>query len=208
MAVNYRVQAQVVDIGRDTPKPSDVFLVDTNVWLWVSYTRSSQSLNLPPLNQVYSYPSYLKKALSMRAKVLRCGLSFSELSHQIENVEKEIYERTCRRQLEKKEFRHNYPAERAQVVAEVNAAWGSVKTMAEPLDVAIDDPTTDAALTRFQSQTLDGYDLFILEAMARAGIIQVLSNDGDFCTVPDIILFTANPRVVTAASDQGKLLVR
>jgi len=32
MPIKYVVQAQVVDLRTDTPKPADRFYVDTNVW--------------------------------------------------------------------------------------------------------------------------------------------------------------------------------
>ena len=34
MAVNYTIEADVVDIGADTPMATDAFFVDTNVWFW------------------------------------------------------------------------------------------------------------------------------------------------------------------------------
>lgn len=80
--------------------------------------------------------------------------------------------------------------------------------MADSLDVSLDDTTTDAALQRFQNERLDRYDLFILEAMQKAGVVQVLTDDGDYCTVAGIQVFTANTNVITAAQSQGKLLTR
>ena len=40
MAINLTVQATVVDIRSDTPKPYDTFLVDSNVWYWLTYIRA------------------------------------------------------------------------------------------------------------------------------------------------------------------------
>jgi hypothetical protein len=39
-------------------------------------------------------------------------------------------------------------------------------------------------------------------------ITQIITDDGDFVTVPEIILFTANNNVVRAAKAQCKLLTR
>ncbi len=44
--------------------------------------------------------------------------------------------------------------------------------------------------------------------MNKSGVTQVLTDDGDFCTVPGITLFTANRGVVEAARVQGKLVIR
>jgi hypothetical protein len=72
----------------------------------------------------------------------------------------------------------------------------------------VDETTTNASLTRFQTQPLDGYDLLILEAMAQAGTVKVITDDGDYVTVPGIQVFTANYNVITAARNQGTLLTR
>ncbi len=207
MAINYIIQADVVDITADSPQASDVFLVDTNVWYWVTYTRASQSSRPPRAYQTNHYPIYLNSALGTGARIHQCGLSLAELSHRIEKVEQEIYEKASGA-LRSKEYRHNLPSERARVVSEVQAAWGQVKSLADPLSVTIDEPTTNAALVLFQGEKLDGYDLFILEAMRTHSVIQVITDDGDFATVPSIQVFTANKTVIKTARTQDKLLSR
>lgn len=205
MPPSYSVQAQVVDIRnlKDTPKATDAFLVDTNVWLWLTYTRLTSTPT-----QAHHYPNYLRAARNHGAKCFWCGLSLAELAHRIEATERQIFETTNGVSVKAKEFRHNYPNERPGVVAEVRAAWGMVKSLAQPLDLLMDEPTTDAALNRFQTQPLDGYDLFMLEAIDKAGIVQVLTDDGDYATVPNIQVFTANVNVVQRAQANGKLLIR
>lgn len=201
MAVNYTVQAEVVDIRSDKPKKDDIFLVDTNVWYWLTYTPASQSA-LP--YQITDYPTYISQALSTQSLLLYCGLSLSELAHNIEQTERKIFDAT----LKTKEYRHNYPIERAKVVAEIQAAWSQVQSIAVSTDITIDEATNNSALTRFSTQPLDGYDLLILEAMKKAGIIQVITDDGDYVTVPGIRVFTANRNAIDAASNQNKLLIR
>ena len=207
MAINYGIKADVVDIAGDTPKASDVFLVDTNVWYWITYTRASQSSRPPAPYQTVHYPAYTNAALSAHARIYQSGLTLAELTHIIEKVEREIYEAT-NGQIGKKEFRHNFSGERGQVVAEIGAAWSQITALAEPLSCSIDAPFTSAALSRLHAQKVDGYDLFILESMKNHGIIQVLTDDGDFATVPSIQVFTANRNVIQAAADQGKLIIR
>ncbi|WP_238360990.1 hypothetical protein [Iningainema tapete] len=63
-------------------------------------------------------------------------------------------------------------------------------------------------MTRFQTQLLDGYDLFILETMNKEGIVNVITDDGDFVSVPGIRVFTSNMNAIKAARSQGKLVVR
>jgi hypothetical protein len=207
MSVHYNVLANVIDIRQDAPKPDDIFLVDTNVWYWLTYTRASQANQPPRTYQINDYPTYIAKALSAKSSLRSCGLSFAELAHRIEKTEKDIYIRSCG-SIGSKEFRHNCASERNNVVAEVQAAWGQVKTMTDTVDVQVDESLTDAALLRFATQPLDGYDLFILEAISSAGVVKVVTDDGDYVTVPGIQVFTANPNVISAAQNQGKLLTR
>lgn len=207
MAANYAIAADIIDITVDTPGPEDVFLVDSNVWYWMTYTRASLQRRPPKPYQVTDYPRFVAKAISANAKLYRCGLSLAELSHIIERTEWEIFTRTSG-SIGRKEYRHNHSAERSNVVKEVEAAWGQVKTMASSLDVTINDAVADAALGRFDNECVDGYDLFLLEAMSSAKVVQVITDDGDFATVSGIQVFTANKNVVTAAQNQGKLIVR
>lgn len=208
MAVIYRIQAEVVDIRKDKPEPADSFLVDSNVWYWVAYPRCSQSGQPPRPYQITDYPAYVKQVLGAGARLLRCGLSLAELSHLIEKTERHIYSKSSPGVLRPKEYRHNLSRERATVVAEVEAAWAAVRSLAEPMNTVVDHVATESALSRFKSERVDGYDLFILEAMAREGVAQVITDDGDFATVPGIRVFTSNANVVKAAKAQGKLVLR
>src|SRR3972149_5699033 len=191
MAINYTIQADVVDIRQDIPKPDNIFLVDTNVWYWLTYTRA------PKNYQTKDYPSYINKALLAKSQLHKCGLSLAELAHLIERTELEIFSKASGfDKNKKKEFRHNHPIERTHVVSEIQAAWGLVENMSQTVDIQINNLTTDAALSRLSTQILDGYDLFILESITKAGIVKVITDDGDFATVPDILVFTSNPSAI------------
>jgi predicted nucleic acid-binding protein len=202
MPVRYVVQAELVDIRVDQPVKTDVFVVDTNVWFWVAYTKST-----PLPHQRATYPLYLKNALTVQAKTLRFVLGQAELFHLIEKAECDSFI-ASHPGTRPKEFRHNFPAERVRVEAECRIAWQTVKGLTAPLDAMVDDSVTDAALARFRTQALDGYDLYLLEAMQNAGLRQILTDDGDFCTVPGLQVFTANQNVINLAAAQKRLLAR
>jgi len=203
MAINYTVQADVVDITADTPKAGDVFLVDTNVWYWLTYPNATSFIP----SQLSEYPGYLNKALGAQSRIHHSGLSLAELAHLIEKTEREIYEKAVG-QIKPKEYRHNLSGERSRVYSEIQAAWGQVTALADPLTITIDALATADALNRFQSEKVDGYDLFFLESMKNHGVVRVITDDGDFATVPGIQVFTANRNVINAARSQGKLLKR
>jgi len=207
MAVNYTVQADVIDIRTDAPQPTDEFLVDTNVWYWMVYSRASIGPNPPQTRQVTDYPGYISRALTVHSQLRCCGLTMAEIVHLVEKAEREIY---CSLNpfVPAKEFRHNFPVERANVISEVLGAWSQIASASSSLDTVVDDAATTAALTRFQTEALDGYDLFLLEAMQTAGVVQIITDDGDYSAVPGIRMFTSNRNVLIAAQAQGKLIVR
>jgi predicted nucleic acid-binding protein len=80
--------------------------------------------------------------------------------------------------------------------------------MSKSLDLTVNADLTDKALQRMATESLDGYDLFLLEAMSEAGIQNIITDDGDYATVPGIQLFTANKNVIKTARHQGKLVRR
>lgn len=209
MPINYTVRADVIDIRKDEPQPTDEFLVDTNVWCWLAYTRIAMASRPPTQARVSAYSGYVNQVLTNGAQLRRCGLSLAEMIHLIEKTEREIYCHTAGvPSLQTKEFRHNLPAERIKVFAEVQAAWTQIKAMASCLDLTVDEATINAALVRFQTEPVDGYDLFLLEAAAASRITKIITDDGDYCCVPGIQMFTGNQGALAAAQAQGKLVVR
>ena len=205
MSVRYDIQANVIDLCNDYPTDKDIFLVDTNVWYWQTYSKAS--LSAQPYQTNY-YPSYLKTAYNNSSSLMYCGLSLSELAHQVEKTEREIFNRNIPRNITSKPYRHNYPEQRQNVVEEIKDAWEQVTSIAVCADIIVNESTTDKALQRLEKQLLDGYDLLILEAMETANITQVITDDGDYVTVPNITVFTANNRVIQAARNQGQLKQR
>lgn len=210
MPVNHVVQAQVVDLQSDVPIASDAFLVDTNAWAWTCYAKSTLGMPYHRRRQTSDYSGYLKRCSKVGASLHWCGLAVSEVIHFIERTEFEIWKGTGHQYENSKEFRHNYPAERKGVVQEVENAWQSIEALGSilPAPLAVDATTAGLALTEFKTTALDGYDLFFLQNARASNVTQIISDDGDFCAVPGITLFTSNRGVIAAASAQRKLLTR
>ena len=209
MATNYTVRADVVDIRADNPRPTDHFLIDTNVWYWLVYTRAAMGANPPRTRQLSDYPNYINQALANGAGLRCCGLTLAELAHIIEKTEREIFSvATGFDAWKTKEFRHNYPAQRVNVVAEVQSVWSQVCAVADSMEAIVNDSMTAAAASRFAAEAVDGYDLFLLEAAIQTGVLDIITDDGDFCGVTGFRIFTSNPAVLAAAQAQGRLAVR
>jgi hypothetical protein len=214
MPLNYVVQAQVVDLRTDTPQTGESFLVDTNAWFWTTYSNAGIGLPHFLRYKLSDYPGYLRKCVAASANLHWCGLTLAELAHQIEKIEYEIWNTAAqaggRPTCKAKEFRHNYSAERARIVREIQSVWKAVESLGSvlPSPVIVDAANTASALAEFAIIALDGYDLFFLQAARAANVTQIISDDGDFCGIAGIILFTSNQNVLAAARAQGKLLVR
>lgn len=225
MAMTLNVQADVVHIDSDTPQPSDIFLVDTNVWLWQTYSRYSvpnlaqSDLSLSSSHQdlrrlqrkTAKYLTYIKQASITGAILVYSELMLSELSHVIETTEFKIYKsRNNLPNLSLKEYRNNFPNERSDVVDEVQSVWRQVEQFAVPANLMVNNQVAQSALTRFETQSLDGYDLFIIEAINRAGAgqVRIITDDQDYVTVSNIQVYTANGNAISEARRLNKLLVR
>jgi hypothetical protein len=206
MPPNYTVRAAVVDVRRDTPRPTDRFFVDSNVWAWAFYFGTTAPSGAP-IPQQPEYADYVQLTRDAGATRCRSGLSLAELASLIEANELDAYSIAVRR-LSVKEYRHNVPPERARVVRAIEKVWAEVEADSDLLPLPIDAPTIASARSRLSSELLDGHDVFLREAMLASGVTQLLSDDGDFSSAPGIELFTANPRVIAAAAAQGRLLAR
>jgi hypothetical protein len=209
MPAGFQVRASVVDIRTDVPTHLDAFFVDTNVWFWTTYSNVSFSSRPPRYYQTTLYPQYLQAALANGSTLYWLGIQLSELAHRIEKTELEIYNAATATSLNMKQYRHDLPHERTRVAGEIQAAWNAVVQLA-PLTVpiTIDANETALALQDLLASPLDVYDIFAIRALRSAGVSKVISDDGDFCVVSGITLFTANNSVLVAAQAQGKLLQR
>lgn len=213
MSVNYNIKSNVVDIAVDSPTQGDILWIDTNVWYWYAYTNASAGKKVPRPYQMTLYPQYLRLAIKAKAKLYFSGLTFSELAHLIEKKEGELFHiksagSTAKHLFKPKEFRHNNPNERRKVLAEIQVAWSQVEQVATLLDAEINNTLLQSSLSMLSTSQLDGYDALIITSMIKAGVTGVITDDGDYSTVPNLTVFTANQNVITKAQTAGKLITR
>ncbi|MFA5332400.1 MAG: hypothetical protein WC342_08485 [Methanoregula sp.] len=207
MAVKYDIQADIFDVRFDKPKHQDCFFVDTNVWYWLAYSRASVSAKS---YHVKEYPGYIKKVRSVNARLCRCNLILAELAHIIEKTEFELFCSTHKKDPNAyplKEFRHDRSANREDVIQEIESAWMQVGQLSGLVPMTIDETAATTFIADLKSNRLDGYDLLYLDLL-RKQHFSILTDDGDFATVPGISVFTANVQVIDAARACGKLKMR
>lgn len=193
------VRADVIDLRTDQPERTDEFVVDTNSWKELTYTRIRE----PKV----AYQNYIRRAVTEGAMLYSTGTTLVELASVIEKNEWELYKRSGGALL-LKDFRHECAAERASVLEEISAAWQQITQVARLIDLHLNQPATERILRSLQTCCIDGYDTTLVEAMTRRNVFSIISDDGDFATVQDIRLFTANAHVLSVARRQGRLRTR
>jgi len=209
--INLNIRADVIDITSDTPRSTDTFLVDTNVWIWQTYPNATLNTYRSVARKSQIFSKYLNQVLQAGGQLKYSGLTFAEIAHVIETKEYKIFQRQNRlKDLTLKQYRHNCASERNKVTSTVQSAWSQVTSLASSADITVDEAAASTALNRFRTQALDGYDLFLVEAISRTGLthIQILTDDMDYACVPDIQLFTSNGLVIQQAKAQRKLCKR
>lgn len=209
MPINYSINADIVDIKNDSPKIEDKYIVDTNVWYWTAYTRATLGKKPPAKSSTLYYPSYIKKALQANSGLKCTSFSLAELAHLIECVEFEINSAKLKlHNTQRKEFRHNFPTERSNVVSEIKAAWNQVSKIAQSLEIITNDQTCKSMIQLLSSFPIDGYDSLIVEAMKLNNITCIITHDGDFASIKGITIFTCNELLIKQASSQNRLIIR
>jgi predicted nucleic acid-binding protein len=192
--------ASVIDVRTDTPRKTDRFFVDTNVWRYFTYAKFTIGNIAEQQRKAQIYSAYIQKCLTVGATLLWSPLSYSELSSVIERAELDIYNKAHAGAMSSmKDFRLG-TAERTTVVAEVDASWGQICTMGTALPTPCDDTALAAAVALFQNYPLDGYDIFYVNAMHAANVNAVVTDDIDFTHVPNLHVFTANDKAIRQAA--------
>jgi len=204
MITSENIKANVIDIRSDNPQKTDRFLVDSNVWFWIAYSKAS--LNCKNYQSTY-YPQYLCEAIATEANTHYFSLNVAELAHTIEKSERELFKKSNGVEIEVKDFRH-IELERKKVISEVRNAHYILNQAGVELPVDIPVGKDHDLINDIAEYLLDGYDALILEAMKAKGVYSILTDDSDYACVEDITVFTANRNVITAAKGAGKLIVR
>lgn len=206
--INFAIAAEVVDISTDTPNKYDHFFVDTNVWLWLAYTRIMLADKPPYESKVRKYSNYINEALNNSSALYWCGVNLIELAHLIEKTEFEIYKKIQNPNLAYKEFRHNLTEERKNVIEELEAVSIQIRKIAIPLECSTITKFSLELHKIIEKNKVDGYDALILNAINEANITNVITDDSDYASVEGIRVFTSNPTIIRLANQQGKLVPR
>lgn len=195
------IHANIIDITKDIPQKDDVFIIDTNAWIWATYTRATYSANR---YQTDYYPNYIDKIIECGAKIFRTSFVLIEISHVIETIECDLFKiQNSLPNLSLKKYRHY--ADTKNVKKEIVSAWEQICSMSEQLDIVMDCQFNAKLLDLVQNENVDGYDRSLILA-AKSNSLRILSDDIDIASVQSVTLHTANSKVITSSLASGKLL--
>ena len=212
------VRATVVDLESPAQPLAESYLVDTNVLYFCYYQRHSQHAALdrgPAPYQTRIYPNYEKR---IRAARRRLGVTRSilvEFLHRIEAAELTILHAILDPNISARDA--GYPIKvvresghlagrledlRETVVTHLAVLQEHFALLPEPLWTT---PFAQCLQSEWSRALIDATDAsFIAEARA-AGILDIISDDAELSTVPDIRLHTANRTATRAARQAGRL---
>ncbi len=206
------VRATVIDITSDQSREGDRFLVDTQVWYWLTYSRSQNTTQPPQNYQVEQYPTYIRQSIAAKSNLLWSGLAITELITLIEKSEYDIFcqeQKLAKKTFSMKNYRHSEPEARSeQVIPEINAAWEIIQGIGNCLEAHVTQKFIIQSIANLNIQATDGYDTLMISSAKAIGVTQIITDDIDFITVPRIQVFTANPKALATAKNQNKLISR
>lgn len=201
------IRASVVDITTDTPKSTDKLLVDTNIWLWLYYPALTLTNGGAMKQQAIIYPKYFSDGQAQKTTFYSTGLVYAELAHIIERTQRTIYEKLSN-QLDPKVYRHDYFRERLKITKLISEAWQDITAYSQLLDINLNNLFMQNSTSLFTRVGVDGYDVFTAQLAKQSNVTGILTDDGDFATVPGLTIFTANKNVINLAAQAKKLITR
>jgi PIN domain nuclease of toxin-antitoxin system len=199
MAESLEVKADVIDIRRSKPINPTRIMVDSQVWFWLFYSKASIKATA---YQAIEYPKFIKTMLDAKSEFLASQFSYFEILHNIEKTEAFIKSKRT----PQKVFRHQFPTARVAIIEETDATWASVAEMAKVVYNNLDAETLKRMRTKSHACLVDGYDYILIDAIESSGLSSVLTDDSDICTVAGLTVYTANPKAIVAATNQGRLI--
>lgn len=212
------VRATVVDLQSAAAPIADAYLVDTNFLYFCYYQRHSQHEDLggsPAPYQTRAYPDYEKRVRTGGRRLAVTRSIVVEFLHRIETAELAVLHAVLDPNAVGRE--PGLPLKALREKGHLAGRLGDVREQVQThLDVLtacftlLPDPpwvTTFVECLRgeWARALIDATDAaFISEARA-VGIADIISDDAELSTVPDIRLYTANRTAIRAARQAGRL---
>ncbi len=183
--------AHCVDIRRERFSSTDRLLLDTNVALDIATPLAIAARDERRSND---YSTAIALAVAAGATISISVLSFFEIANVIERQTFRARSGAVPQGNDLKTFRRNAQARR-EVVSSIRTTWSELASVATIVEAGIVSGLPFNVLDAMHETLLDGYDPLIVDA-ARTTRSTLVTHDADFATVANLIVMTANPRML------------
>lgn len=200
------VKAEIHDLSSIENYNGEPFLVDTNIWLWITYSKIMPTK--PELrDKVIQYTDKIMEMQREGALLVYSALTFSEVATNIEkqelaehissrNPDLNFRESKSKVFSKKKLFRNDINI-RNRVADEISASISQIVDLA---DKQADDNLTKLTIEQFvkdiRETTLDGTDVLLKHIGVHDDIVNVVTDDKDYGSVDGLRVFTLNKELI------------
>lgn len=210
MAYAYDVQANVIHASKYKPTGKEHILLDTQILLWVFYSKISSPMlgsDSPSPYQLKVYPALFSLLMRAKSMLFHSGLNLPELFHRIERFECKLHCYLTKADLQPKQYRHAVSDAMQQIIGEVHTIWEKIGKISHLIPVSIDANFLQNSLTHYGLCRVDGYDRLMLEVARTAPMpLWILSDDGDMACVKGVTVITENQSVLGEAYSKKLVL--
>lgn len=174
------------------------FFLDTNVLYWYVYPRYGTTKKGVE-RQAKPYYDFVDNLVSAGNPLYTSVYNISELLNVIEKNEYAIFD-TANPDLHysKKDFRRN-TIEREKVKKILLATLNNVENICHIVEHNFTYDLLKEFSDNFTKHRCDPFDYIILDHCIKASNLNIISDDDDFSTIPNINLFTANETALNTA---------
>lgn len=170
------------------------FFLDTNVLYWYTYPRFSLPGHLNPSAQIYY--DFIDSLTSAGNPLKTSVYNLTELLNVVEKNEYDIY---CKLHpdlpLSRKDFRR-MAGERQKVSQMIKTTMNNALNICSITDFNFTSETLKSFSDEFTNHRCDVFDYAILKNCISTKDINIISDDGDFSSMPGINLYTANENIL------------
>lgn len=157
--------------------------------------------------QVNDYPSFISNI--NKSNLYSTVFNLAEISHIIEKIEYDIFlnsRNLAKNNYSKKKYRQD-ASQRQNVLSAIKTSWSLIQKLSENLGLGTSEIITPNDLIQSLSNGLiDSYDALILKLLDSKGMNKVITDDYDFATMPNLIIYTANNQIISEAQSKNLLL--
>ena len=178
---------------------SKAFFLDTNVLYWYVYPRYGTTKKGVE-HQAKPYYDFVDSLVSAGNPLYTSVYNLSELLNVIEKNEYDIFDAAhADLHYSKKDFRRN-ATERSRVKRILTTTFNNATSICHVVGHDFTYELLKEFSDKFEEHRCDPFDYIILNHCIKTKNLNIVSDDDDFSTIPDINLFTANETTLNAAS--------